>query len=93
MSNMKILRKLFLLLAVCALSANARAAGCDAASGPVINPTPHSVELSPEGERLDVSEGVRIMDRQEAFASDVDFLAKGNKKSVRLEIDFHPKKL
>lgn len=92
MSNMKILRKLFLLLAVCALSANARAAGCDAASGPVINPTPHSVELSPEGERLDVSEGVRIMDRQEAFASDVDFLAKGNKKSVRLEIDFHPKK-
>ena len=89
---MNILRKFLLPLAAFALSADVWASGSDSAYGPVINPTPHSLELAPDGERLDISEGVRVMDRHEAFAGDVDFIAKGDKRSVRLNLDFHHKK-
>ena len=41
---------------------------------------------------MDVSGGVRIIDRQEAFVHDVDFLVRGDKKALRLELDFHPRK-
>ena len=89
---MNILRKFLLPLAAFALSADVWASGSDSAYGPVINPTPHSLELAPDGERLDISGGVRVMDRHEAFAGDVDFIAKGDKRSVRLNLDFHHKK-
>ena len=89
---MNILRKFLLPLAAFALSADVWASGSDSVYGPVINPTPHSLELAPDGERLDISGGVRVMDRHEAFAGDVDFIAKGDKRSVRLNLDFHHKK-
>lgn len=89
---MNILRKFLLPLAAFALSADVWASGSDSVYGPVINPTPHSLELAPDGERLDISGGVRVMDRHDAFAGDVDFIAKGDKRSVRLNLDFHHKK-
>ncbi len=86
---MNCFRKITLLLLSLLLSASLRAAGAESAT-PVINPTPHSLTLQ-EG-TVDVSGGVRIMDRQEAFVHDVDFLVRGDKKALRLEIDFHPRK-
>ena len=86
---MNCFRKITLLLVSLLLSASLRAAGAESAA-PVINPTPHSLTLQ-EG-TVDVSGGVRIMDRQEAFVHDVDFLVRGDKKALRLELDFHPRK-
>ena len=86
---MNCFRKITLLLVSLLLSASLRAAGAESAA-PVINPTPHSLTLQ-EG-TVDVSGGVRIIDRQEAFVHDVDFLVRGDKKALRLELDFHPRK-
>ena len=57
-----------------------------------INPVPHVVEIAPEGPVLDISGGVYVVDRHGLFGSDVNFLNKGDKKDVRLTVDFHPKK-
>ena len=59
-----------------------------------INPVPHVVEIAPEGPVLDISGGVYVvdMDRHGLFGSDVNFLNKGDKKDIRLTVDFHPKK-
>ena len=62
---MNCFRKITLLLVSLLLSASLRAAGAESAA-PVINPTPHSLTLQ-EG-TVDVSGGVRIIDRQEASA-------------------------
>ena len=86
---MNCFRKITLLLVSLLLSASFRTAGAESAAS-VINPTPHSLTLQ-EG-TVDVSGGVRIMDRQEAFVHDVDFLVRGDKKALRLELDFHPRK-
>ena len=43
-------------------------------------------------EALDVSGGVRLMDRSGRFADAVDFLPAGDKKAVRLTVDFGQKK-
>ena len=57
-----------------------------------INPVPHVVEIAPEGPVLDISGGVYVVDRHGLFGSDVNFLNKGDKKDIRLTVDFHPKK-
>ena len=57
-----------------------------------INPVPHVVEIAPEGPVLDISGGVYVVDKHGLFGSDVNFLNKGDKKDVRLTVDFHPKK-
>ena len=89
---MNCFRKISLLLAAALLSVCMRAAGAGSYTGPVINPVPHSMELYPDMETVDISRGVRIVDRHESFVRDVDFLTQGDKKSLRLNIDFHPKK-
>lgn len=88
---MNCFRKISLLLVSLLLSVSLRAAGAESAA-PVINPTPHVIEMHPQEGTVDVSGGVRVIDRQEAFVHDVDFLVHGDKKSLRLEIDFHPRK-
>ncbi len=62
------------------------------AKDPIINPTPHEVEMLSDEEALDVSGGVRLMDRSGRFADAVDFLPAGDKKAVRLTVDFGQKK-
>ena len=57
-----------------------------------INPVPHVVEIAPEGPVLDISGGVYVVDKHGLFGSDVNFLNKGDKKDVRLTVDFHHKK-
>ena len=57
-----------------------------------INPVPHVVEIAPEGPVLDISGGVYVVDKHGLFGSDVNFLNKGDKKDIRLTVDFHPKK-
>lgn len=88
---MNCFRKISLLLVSLLLSVSLRAAGAESAA-PVINPTPHVIEMHPQEGTVDVSGGVRIIDRQEAFVHDVDFLVRGDKKALRLELDFHPRK-
>lgn len=56
-----------------------------------LNPTPHVVEMS-AGAVLDLSGGVSLADPQGVFGSDVDFLGRGDRHSVRLTVDFSPKK-
>lgn len=55
---------------------------------PVINPTPQILEMGQGGDSLDVSDGVRLVDRSGAFLHDVDFLPDGGRKAVRLNVDF-----
>lgn len=59
---------------------------------PVINPTPHVVEMDTDRRVLDLSGGVFLVDRHGSFASDVDFLKPADRKGVRMTVDFHPGK-
>lgn len=59
---------------------------------PVVNPTPHEIQVESSEATLNVSKGVRLVDRQERFAGVVDFLSVNDKEKVRLTVDFHPKK-
>ena len=57
-----------------------------------INPVPHVVEVASEGSDLDISGGVYVVDKHGLFSDDVDFLNKGDKKDVRLTVEFGQKK-
>ena len=57
-----------------------------------INPVPHVVEVASEGPDLDISGGVYVVDKHGLFSGDVDFLNKGDKKDVRLTVEFGQKK-
>lgn len=59
---------------------------------PVVNPTPHSLVMDPDGGSLDISAGVRLADRHDRFSSAVDFLQLRDGKAVRLTVDFGAKK-
>ena len=59
---------------------------------PIINPVPHVVEVASEGPDLDISGGVYVVDKHGLFSGDVDFLNKGDKKDVRLTVEFGQKK-
>ena len=59
---------------------------------PIINPVPHEVEMSAEETALDVTAGVRLIDRSGKFENYVDFLPAGDKKAVRLTVEFGQKK-
>ena len=59
---------------------------------PIINPVPHEVEMSAEETALDVTAGVRLIDRSGKFEDYVDFLPAGDKKAVRLTVEFGQKK-
>ena len=59
---------------------------------PVVNPTPHEVVMLPEEGTVDVSAGVRVMDKSGLFSEDAGFLPAGDKKAVRLTVDFGAKK-
>lgn len=54
--------------------------------GIIINPTPHSLQLSQDGS-LDLSAGIRLNDKQGKFADDFGFLSV-NKKGIPVHIDF-----
>ena len=62
------------------------------AKDPIINPVPHEVEMSAEETALDVTAGVRLIDRSGKFEGYVDFLPAGDKKAVRLTVEFGQKK-
>ena len=62
------------------------------AKDPIINPVPHEVEMSAEETALDVTTGVRLIDRSGKFENYVDFLPAGDKKAVRLTVEFGQKK-
>ena len=57
--------------------------------GLVINPVPHQLTVD-RNTRLDVTGGLRIIDKQEKFAEDFGFIA-ASKKGVKLTIDFGTK--
>ena len=59
---------------------------------PVVNPTPHEVVMLPDDGIVDISAGVRIMDKSGLFSDDIGFLPAGGRKSVRLTVDFGAKK-
>ena len=58
----------------------------------IINPVPHKVEMSAEEMVLDVSGGVRLVDKSGRFAGAVDFLLSGDKKAAVLTVEFGQKK-
>ena len=62
------------------------------AKDPIINPVPHEVEMSAEETALDVTAGVRLIDRSGKFKGYLDFLPAGDKKAVRLTVEFGQKK-
>ena len=57
--------------------------------GIIINPTPQSIAID-DGKTLDLTAGVKIIDRQNRFTNDVQFL-NANKKGIKLTIDFGSK--
>lgn len=57
--------------------------------GILINPTPQKLILNGKN-KLDISSGIRLKDKQGKFSEDLDFLV-SNKKGVNLSIDFGPK--
>lgn len=59
---------------------------------PVVNPTPHEVVMLPEEGTVDVSAGVRVMDKSGLFREAAGFLPAGDKKAVGLTVDFGEKK-
>lgn len=88
---MVLFRRLPLLVAALLLAAPLWG-NADGVQIPVINPTPHEVRMDADGGTLDLSGGVFLVDRSEAFATDVDFLASADRKGVRLTVDFNPGK-
>ncbi len=54
--------------------------------GIIVNPTPHALNVD-RGNRLDLSAGVTLYDKQGKFASDIAFLRQA-KKGVRLTVDY-----
>ena len=59
---------------------------------PVVNPTPHEVVMLPEEGTVDISAGVRLMDKSGLFREAAGFLPAGDKKAVGLTVDFGEKK-
>lgn len=57
--------------------------------GIIINPTPHTLTVDTSG-WLNLGAGVRVIDKQVAFADDLSFLTSA-KKGARLTLDFGPK--
>ena len=57
--------------------------------GVVVNPTPHRMELD-ASQRLDLSKGLKVRDRQGRFAEDLGFLPL-DAKGAPLDIDFGAK--
>lgn len=57
--------------------------------GIIVNPTPHNFNVDTQV-LIDLTQGVNIIDKQNKFANDVNFL-KQNKKGIRLTIDFGAK--
>ncbi|MGL4491884.1 MAG: beta-N-acetylglucosaminidase, partial [Tannerellaceae bacterium] len=57
--------------------------------GLIINPTPHSL-LKEEGQNLSISKGIKLVDKQKAFANDLGFL-KQAKNGVPVTVDFGKK--
>lgn len=77
-----------LVTAAC-LRSEAGETPCDV---PVVNPTPHEVVMLPEEGTVDVSAGVRVMDKSGLFREAAGFLPAGDKKAVGLTVDFGEKK-
>ena len=77
-----------LVTAAC-LRSEAGETPCDV---PVVNPTPHEVVMLPEEGTVDISAGVRLMDKSGLFREAAGFLPAGDKKAVGLTVDFGEKK-
>lgn len=57
--------------------------------GIIVNPTPHEMTLF-QGSYIDISDGVKINDKKDVFAGDIQFLASSS-KGVKLTLDFGEK--
>lgn len=77
------------MVTVACLRSEAGETTCDV---PVVNPTPHEVVMLPEEGTVDISAGVRLMDKSGLFREAAGFLPAGDKKAVRLTVDFGAKK-
>ena len=88
---MNYLKKFLIVCVQMALTLSAWG-GSTEAKDPIINPVPHEVEMSAEDAAMDVTAGVRLIDRSGKFENYVDFLPAGDKKAVRLTVEFGQKK-
>ncbi len=77
------------MVTVACLRSEAGETTCDV---PVVNPTPHEVVMLPEEGTVDISAGVRLMDKSGLFREAAGFLPAGDKKAVGLTVDFGEKK-
>ena len=90
-TDMNYLKKILIVCVQMALTLPAWGGNAEA-KDPIINPVPHEVEMSAEETALDVTTGVRLIDRSGKFENYVDFLPAGDKKAVRLTVEFGQKK-
>ena len=90
-TDMNYLKKFLIVCVQMALTLPAWGGNTEA-KDPIINPVPHEVEMSAEETALDVTTGVRLIDRSGKFENYVDFLPAGDKKAVRLTVEFGQKK-
>lgn len=90
-TDMNYLKKFLIVCVQMALTLPAWGGNTEA-KDPIINPVPHEVEMSAEETALDVTTGVRLIDRSGKFENYVDFLLAGDKKAVRLTVEFGQKK-
>ena len=90
-TDMNYLKKFLIVCVQMALTLPAWGGNAEA-KDPIINPVPHEVEMSAEETALDVTTGVRLIDRSGKFENYVDFLPAGDKKAVRLTVEFGQKK-
>lgn len=90
-TDMNYLKKILIVCVQMALTLPAWGGNTEA-KDPIINPVPHEVEMSAEETALDVTTGVRLIDRSGKFENYVDFLPAGDKKAVRLTVEFGQKK-
>ena len=90
-TDMNYLKKFLIVCVQMALTLSAWG-GSTEAKDPIINPVPHEVEMSAEDAAMDVTAGVRLIDRSGKFENYVDFLPAGDKKAVRLTVEFGQKK-
>ncbi len=90
-TDMNYLKKILIVFVQMALTLPAWGGNTEA-KDPIINPVPHEVEMSAEETALDVTTGVRLIDRSGKFENYVDFLPAGDKKAVRLTVEFGQKK-
>ena len=90
-TDMNYLKKILIVCVQMALTLPAWGGNTEA-KDPIINPVPHEVEMSAEETALDVTAGVRLIDRSGKFENYVDFLPAGDKKAVRLTVEFGQKK-